>query len=155
MKKILLAILALPLMVAFSACSDDDDKPQVNLDLTYENATVVNGEVYVVQPDTFYVSAVSVTPVREGHKATNGPVSYFINGIPLGTNPVAPYGMYLATDSMKVGSYSLQLFMPVYEVGCELSNIAANVQLNIVADSADIPSAAVPVSAQRVSHTFE
>ena len=48
MKKYLLSILAaLPMVFAFSACSDDDnDLPDVDFDFTFENAVVSDGTVY-------------------------------------------------------------------------------------------------------------
>lgn len=155
MKKLFLALLALPLIGMMTACSSDDDMPQVNIDLNYGNSTVVDNQVYVVKPDTFKIESVTVTAAREGKKATNGPVSYFINGVPLGTNPVAPYGIELPTDDMEVGSYAIQLYMPIYEQGCELASSVSEIRLNVVADSADIPTAAVPTVMQRVAHTYK
>lgn len=154
MKKILLTLLALPLL-AITACSSDDDKPQVNVDLSYGNSTVANNEVYVVKPDTFKVTSVKVTPVREGHKATNGPVSYFLNGVPLGTNPVQPFGIAIPTDDMETGAYSLQLSMPILEEGCELANGLVSVTVNVVASADDIPSAAVPSATQHLECSIE
>lgn len=155
MKKLLLALLALPLLASFASCSSDDDMPQVNIDLTYGNASVIDGQVYVVQPDTFRILSVAVTPVREGHKATNGPVSYFMNGVPVGTSPVAPFGVNILTSDLKPGAYAVQMFMPVYEEGCELANAVAQIQLNVLADSTQLPSAAVPSVTQRVEYSFE
>jgi len=156
MKKLFLAFLALPLLASFTACSDDDDNmPDVNLNLTYGNAQVVDDEVYVVKPDTFRIDRVEVTAVNPDKKATNGPVSYFINAVPLGTNPVAPFGMVLPTTDMKVGSYVIQMVMPIYEEGSELSTAVAQVKLNVVADSAEIPSAAVPSISQYLDYTFK
>ncbi|MCM1348130.1 MAG: hypothetical protein NC338_01845 [Firmicutes bacterium] len=155
MKKLLFILLALPLLATFTACSDDDDMPQVNIDITYGNTQVVNGDIYVVQPDTFKITAITVTAAREGHKATNGPVSYFLNAVPLGTNPVMPYGIDLPTDNLKTGAYVLQIYMPIYEEGCELASAFSQVNIHVVADAADIPADATPSTGQRVDHTFE
>ncbi len=147
--------MALSLSGSFTSCSSDDEKPQVNIDLTYGNASVIDGQVYVVQPDTFKILSVAVTPVREGHKATNGPVSYFMNGVPMGTNPVAPFGVNILTSELTPGAYAVQMFMPVYEEGCELANAVAQIQLNVLSDSTQLPSAAVPSVTQRVDYSFE
>jgi len=156
MKKLFLALLALPLLASFTACSDDDDNmPDVNLNLTYGNATVVDDEVYVVKPDTFRIDRVEVTAVNPDKKATNGPVSYFMNAVPLGTNPMPPYGMKLYTGDMEVGTYIIQLLMPIYEEGCELSTAMTQVKVNVVADPADIPSAAVPSTSQEMDYAFK
>lgn len=155
MKKFLLALLALPMLLAATSCSDDDSLPQVNINLTYGNAVVVDNRVYVVKNDTLRVESVNVTAVREGHKATNGSVSYFIDGVPVGTNPFAPYGIAIATDSFEPGAYVLQLVMPIYEEGCELSTALSQVSVNVVASQADIPSSATPSNSQQIDYKFQ
>ena len=85
MKKLFLALLALPLLASITACSSDDSQPNVNINITYGNAKVVDNQVYVVKPDTFRIDRVDVTAVNPDKKATNGPVSYFLNAVPLGT----------------------------------------------------------------------
>ena len=155
MKKLFLALLALPLLASITACSSDDSQPNVNINITYGNAKVVDNQVYVVKPDTFRIDRVDVTAVNPDKKAANGPVSYFLNAVPLGTNPVAPFGMYLTTADMEVGSYIVQMTMPIYEEGCELSTAFTQVKLNVVADSTDIPTAAVPSITQQVDYSFK
>lgn len=154
MKKLLFALIALPMLAMLASCSDDDNMPNVYIDLTYGNSSVSDRDVYVVKPDTFKVTSVQVTAVNENHKATNGPVSYFLNGMPLGTNPVYPYGISIPTDKLETGTYALQLLMPIYEVDCEMATALTNVAVHVVADAADIPSDAV-TAPQRVDYTFK
>lgn len=155
MKKLFLALLTLPLFAAFTSCSDDDSKPQVYIDIDYGTSAVVDGSVYVVQPDTFKITSVRVSAVDENKQATNGPVSYFLNSVPLGTNPVEPFGIAIPTADLKPGAYAVQLVMPILEVGCELATAVTQVSVKVVADSTDIPTAAVPTSTQRLEYSYE
>lgn len=155
MKRLLHALLALPLLASMVSCSSDDDMPDVTLNVTYGNSTVVDKQVYVVKPDTFRIDRLDVTAVSADKKAANGPVSYFLNAVPLGTNPVAPFGIAIPTRDMQAGSYVLQLTMPVYEEGCELSTLFTQIQLNVVDDQSDIPTVSVPITAQQLDYLFK
>lgn len=154
MKKFFLALMALPLVAALTACHDDDDMPQVNLKVQY-NSPVVDGEVYVVKPNDFKIESVDVTAVREGHKATNGPVSYFINAIPVGTNPVSPYGITIPTADLEIGKFVVQMVMPIYEVDCTMATAVSQITVNVVENESDIPETAVPSNGQTLEYTFQ
>lgn len=144
MKKLLLMLLALPMM-ALVSCSDDDT-PNVDVTINYDNATVLtNGSVYVVKGDTLFVDSMYVTAVNKNHNASIvGPVYYSINNIPVARVVMPPYKLAIPTDSMAVGAYSLQFYMDVAEEQCTLGTCAGSVDLNIVNDSTEIPSDVSP-----------
>lgn len=140
MKKLLFLIFALPLLTVVTAsCDNDGNVPNVDIKMSYANATVVDSKVYVVKPDTLIVKSVTVTAVDKGHAATNGPVTYWFDGVPVLTNPVAPFGVKIPTDDLEVGKYALQFSMPVYEEGCELATAAGAITVNVVGSPDDIP----------------
>ncbi len=122
-----------------SSCSEEDKLPNVNMTLTYESGVVSDGMVYIVQPDDLIVKSINITAVNQGHKATSGPVTYWLNGMSLGTNPEAPFGITIPTKNLEPGKYALQLSMPVYEEDCELSTATAVVVVNVVADVQELP----------------
>lgn len=138
---ILIALL-LPSIV-LTSCNDDDDKnmPDITISLSYgENATAIDHEVYVVQGNDLTITGVYVKANRPGKNATIGPVTYSFNGIVVGYNPVAPFGITIPTASLEPGKYSLSLGMSVAELHCELAQAYAQVPVNIVASDTDIPS---------------
>lgn len=150
MKKLLLALLALPMLAAFTACDSDDDMPQVDLSFDFANVKMVNGQAYVVAPDTFKITAINIKAIRPDHSATNGPVSYALNGVWVGTNPIAPFGITLVTTTapadstsfptLPVGKYTLTYSMPIYEEDCEIATGAGGLVINVVSDSTSIPA---------------
>lgn len=154
MKKLLFFLFALPLMLAVTSCSDDDDMPQVYLGVVY-NSPVVDGEVYVVKPNEFKIDSVKVVAAREGHKATNGPVSYYIDGAFIGTNPISPYGVTIPTENMLRNKFRVQMVLPVYEEGCAVATIASSVVVNVVEDESDIPESTEDASEYRLKYEFQ
>lgn len=156
MKKLCLMLLILPLVAVIASCSDDDDRPSVNITLTYGNARVVDGQVYVVKPDTFKVERVKVTATRKDKVATNGTVIYRFPGFPPVASAFAPYGCEIITEKLPLGKYDMSLEMPIMEEGCELANALIFVTVNIVENESDIPSSpGGDTDSMIVSHTFE
>ncbi len=155
MKKILF-LLALPLFAMLLSCSDEDDLPQVSISLTYdENATIVGNEVYVVKPNSFVVESLNVEAVRPGHTATNGPVAYWFDGIPLGVNPVEPFGITIPTENLLVGRHRLAMEFRVAEEGCGLATASALVIVHVVKDVTDIPTDDDPTLRMNLEYTLK
>lgn len=140
MKKLaLLFLFALPVMAVLPSCNDDD-MPQVNISFSCENGTVVDNQAYVVQPDTFFITSINVTPVRSGHKAMCvGPVNYWIDGHPVGTSFEAPYGIEIPSEALSVGRHTLSVNMGIAEEGYTLATAMTSTSLNVVTDASDIP----------------
>ncbi|MDE7389011.1 MAG: hypothetical protein K2M97_07170, partial [Muribaculaceae bacterium] len=62
MKKFMLALLALPMIaLGFTSCSDDDDLPEANVDVTisggYQNPT--EGKIYIAAGDPLFFDALT------------------------------------------------------------------------------------------------
>lgn len=136
-------LIALTASFAMTSCDGDDDKnmPDVSISLSYgDNATAIDHEVYIVQGNDLVVTGVYVKANRPGKTATIGPVTYSLNGIIVGYNPVAPFGITVPMATLTPGKYILTLGMSVAEVHCELAQSTAQVPVNIVASESDIPS---------------
>jgi len=156
MKKFLLALLALPLLATLTACHDDDELPNVEIDVTYLNGVVVNNQVYVVQGQEFGIQSIVTTAVRAGKNATNGAVSYWVDNIPIGTTDIQPFAMTLSSKwTEEPGSFYIQYVMPIYEEGCSLATAYSRVKVNVVASADDIPSdGGTPTNGQTLDHSF-
>ncbi|MCM1482890.1 MAG: hypothetical protein NC043_01015 [Muribaculaceae bacterium] len=167
MKKLVYLLLALPLLALAAACSDDDKNlPDVTLNVTYKNGSVVDRQVYVVQGDTLVVDSVYLTSNRAGKNAgIVGGVSYWWDGIPysftlpngaiMNLNPVPPYRISVPTDDANVGAHSLTMLMDIAQEGSELASAAAGITVNVVADAADIPSGAGARTSMQTDITFK
>lgn len=141
MKKLLLFLVAFPLLSIGAISCSDDKTPDVNVFAEYENAVVSNGKVYVVKGDTLVVDSLYVEATNPSHKAMIiGPVSYYMNSYPLARVIVPPYRLAIPTDSLEEGAYQLQMAMNVAEEGYELAGLATAVTVNVVGTAADIPS---------------
>lgn len=157
MKKLSFMLLILPLMAVMASCSDDDDRPSVNITLTYGNATVVNDTVYVVRPDTFKIESVKVTATRKDKVATNGTVIYRFPGYLPVASAFAPYGCEIITENLPLGTYTMSLEMPIMEEGCELATAVTYINVKLVDSPDKIPDApdGGDSSSMLVNHTFE
>lgn len=136
MKKFFLFLLALP-MLAMVAC-DDDNTPEVNVNVSYKNATVVDGTAYVIKDSVASIERLWVEAVNPDHTATIiRPVNYiFSNGL-AGVGDPVNNGIMLYTDS--VGTYVVSAAFEVAEEDCSLAVCAAQWDYKVVNDSTEIP----------------
>lgn len=156
MKKLFILLCSLPLLMSMAACDDDDNLPQVDISFEFSNATVSNGTVYVAQPDTLIVEGITVTPTRPNHVATCvGPVNYWLNGAPIYTTFIAPYGVKIPTDDLTPGTYTLTANMGIAEEGATLATAVTQVKIAVVADASEIPQPGGDSSHLPVAHKFE
>lgn len=155
MKKLLTLLLALPLLASLSACHDDDDLPDVTLNVTYSNAVIADNMLYVVHGDTLQIDSVQATPSKPDGKAVKLlAVAYRLNGWLVANVPFPPFGVKIPTDNLQTGDYSLGIEAPVLQVNKEPATIFAVRKVRIVSDSTEIPG--VPDAITRsVGGTFE
>lgn len=141
MKKILYFLLVVPMLAFMSQSCDDNDTPDVNFHMAFVDATVYDGDIYVVQGDTLKVDSAWVTAVSTSHKAELlPPVNYEIAGVGRFVTNFAPYRFAIATDSLEVGTYQFAIMGRVAEVNCALGIGVAQSTLNVVANRSDIPT---------------
>lgn len=157
MKKLLALFLMLPMLAFLPACDDDDDMPQVNISFSYSGGVVADGLVYVVKPDTLVVESINVVPVRQGHKAIcTGPVNYWLDGYPIATSFISPFGVRIPTDGLEIGTHTLSANMGIAEEGYSLATAMVSMKISVVADTDDIPQPSGGTTTEMpVSHTFE
>ena len=142
MKKLLFLLLAMPFILV--SCSDDDDLPNVNFTVNYENAVDVDGILYVVQGDTLAFTGIYVTPVNEHHKAVIGGASYSWDFIPAGVTIVEPFGREFLTALYAEGPHEVQISCSVYEVDCTPATAILTFPVVIVGSADEIPQPSVP-----------
>ncbi len=141
MKKYLLFLLALlPMTIAFTACSDDDDLPNVDFDITYEGATSVDGVLYVVQGTSFEITGITVTNREEGKGAGISAADYYWDYVYVGTSIQPPYGFeFNVTENTPVGRHQLDIQSTVFAVDKTIAQAVCSFQVQVVASADDIP----------------
>jgi len=151
MKKFMyLALAALPVL-AVTACSDDDDTPDVDISVNYENGVQVEDTVYAVMGDTLKITGIEVKAKRPGKKATGGIVTYNLNGVTYFVSAVAPYPCYIPTSDFVAGRYVLGMLMPIFEVDCTPATAYMEMPLKFVENADQIPSTSTPGTNGRVT----
>ncbi len=142
MKKLfILLAIALPLAFAVTSCDDDDDLPNVELNLTFSGGQFVDGSLFVVQGDTLSIDSVTVSNLEKNKAAAITSATYYWDGVCLGTSVVHPYAFKIATsDSTPLGEHLLQVETPILAVDKSAAIGVVNYSVFVVADSLDIPS---------------
>lgn len=145
MKKLLTLLLLVPAL-AFVACSNDDkDLPKVDFDVTFENATNVDGTLYVVQGDTFEVASIEVRNLESTKGAYIPQAAFYWDYFYIGASIEPPFAFAVATQSTTpVGLHSLQINCPVYAVDKEPAFAVIEYKVQVVASADDIPESTDP-----------
>ena len=82
MKKLLYLLLVIPFAMMVSSCSNDNDLPNVNVTMSFDNAAVSDGAVYVLQDSPFSITGITTKAVDSNQQSAIVNVKYFWNGIP-------------------------------------------------------------------------
>ena len=82
MKKLLYLLLVIPFTMMVASCSDDKDLPNVDITMSFDNAVVKDGIVYVEQDAVFSITGLTTKSVDSNQQSAIANVRYFWNGIP-------------------------------------------------------------------------
>ncbi|MDE6277399.1 MAG: hypothetical protein K2M06_04745 [Muribaculaceae bacterium] len=153
MKKTLICgLLTLAMICGFSSCSDDNDLPDVSFVVNFDDATEVDGVLYVVQGETFDIE--SITPINnESNKAVElGGATYYWDYRPIGASLYKPFAFEITvTPATSLGRHILEIYCPVYAVDKAPANAIMSYQVEVVASADDLPvggNTSVPTTAQ-------
>ncbi|MDE7154250.1 MAG: hypothetical protein K2O00_07405 [Muribaculaceae bacterium] len=137
MKKFLYLLVALPLFV-FSACNDDDDVPNVDLDIQFSGVTVKDDVIYVVQGEPITIESVSLINNTD-KKGTLGVVSYYWDYVRVGSQVISPYTATFETNNEPVGNHLLTLDTGIYVEDYPICFGVAQFKVKIVASADELP----------------
>ena len=97
MKKIF-SLLAMALSLAFVTTScDDNDLPDVDINIAVSNAEIVDHQMYVVRGDTLKIESINVRNNEAGKPAAITEASYYWDGYFLGEAWQAPFAFNIVT----------------------------------------------------------
>ena len=141
MKKFLTFLLPVVALFAMASCSDEHDLPDVDFNFEIENATRVDGTLYVVQGDTLEVQSVTVVNREEGKQAMITAADYYWDYYYLGSNIQPPFGFEIFVDeNTPVGEHVLEVECPLYAEDKEPATSVVSFRVQVVASSEDIPA---------------
>ncbi len=131
MKKLLLSLLALPLVAfGFTSCSDDDDLPEANIEVKISGGVQNpdDNKIYVTEGDVIDFESITAVPTN-GKKTTLGFTTYYIQGIPFAQTFTVPFGAKLDTEGMNPGEYIVQIKSELYQVDKAAAFVLISYQL--------------------------
>lgn len=138
MKKMIYLLLVLPLL-GLTACSDDDDIPNVDVTVSIEGATRVGDVLYVVEGETLSVTSINLVD-NTAKGAVIGSASYFWDYYRFYATINRPYGMSLSTVDMPLGNHLLEAVITIYAVDYAPCQGYINYKVRIVPSADDIPT---------------
>lgn len=122
MKKILsLLLLVLP-MFALVSCHDDDGDslPNVKFDISMDNATNVDGTLYMVAGDTLNITSIAVVNQEAGKQAMIGSANFYWDYSYLGAAIQPPYAFSIVVPAATpAGKHLLEIQCPLFAVDKE------------------------------------
>lgn len=142
MKKLLYLLILLPLGF-LASCSSDDDLPDVNVFVSFDNVVYHNNELYVVRGDTLEVTSVHIKGNNTTAAIING-VNYRWDYSILIWQPISPYNVSFLTDQFRQGPHVLSMYMDIAQVDKTLAYGLLEFKVNVVPDSASLPDGTVP-----------
>ncbi len=135
-------VAVLPMMaMSLASCNDDDDLPNVDISLTVDKGTVVDGTIYCVAGDTIQIASINVVNNDAGKAATVTNVNYYWDGMYYAPAVFAPFGMtFPISEEATVGNHSIGITATVLAVDKSIATAALNYPVKIVASADDIPA---------------
>lgn len=140
MRRFFALMLVLPaLLMAMSACNDDDDAPVVNLHVAYNNAVGADGVLYVVQGQMLEFTAVTVTTTNPNKYAAITGAEYYWDGIPAGGTITEPFSAAFNTALYSVGEHFVKIRVGIVERGYSPTFSVLTIPVVILSDDSQLP----------------
>lgn len=153
MKKLYLLLMLLPFTLLMG-CSDNDDLPSVDINVTLENVAREAGNIYVVQGEPLEISSVTVKSLN-GNNSGLSAIAYYLNGYYQGTNIVSPYSVSFDTSSLAPGQYRINMVTDILQVDKSIMSGDIGFSFIVVASVDDIPQGADPAGQVTFTYTVD
>ncbi len=143
MKKLLYLLLVIPFAMMFSSCNNDDDLPNVDVTMSFDNAVVDDGTVYVLQDQPFEITGLTTKAVDSNNQSAIVNVRYFWNGIPAPGLTWSELPMQINMAEMpqtESGNYILGLDATLLETDKSISYCAIRIPIKSVESETDLPN---------------
>ncbi|MDE7126149.1 MAG: hypothetical protein K2O12_06700 [Muribaculaceae bacterium] len=146
MKKYLTLLLGLvTFMFVFTACDDDDDLPDVDITVNFENAVQADdGTLNVVKGNPISVTSIDVTNREAGKKAIATAAIYYLDGVRIGASVVSPLAFSFPTENLPLGVYDFNIEVEILAVDKTPAFGVLGYKIKIVENATDIPGDQTP-----------
>ena len=147
MKKLLYLLLVLPFALMISSCSSDDDLPDVKVTMSFDNAAVKDGSVYVVKTDTLKITNIETKALNSDKAAALVNVDYFWNGIPAPGLTFSNFPLNIPMEKLPLvesGANILGMRATVLEVDKSMAYCMIRIPVVAVDSADDMPDGLVP-----------
>ena len=146
MKKfIYLLVMLVPALALVSCHDDDNDIPNVDFNLSFENAVEVDGSLYVVQGETMKITGIDVQNNEADKGALITAATYYWDGYYIGTTVQPPFGFeFDVTENVPVGKHQIEIECPLFAVDKSPATAIVFMYVNVVASEEEIPGQGSP-----------
>lgn len=142
MKKLIYLLLLLPLAM-LGGCHDDDDLPNVDVTVNYDNVVRADdGTIYVVAGTNLDIKDLSIKGV--GGNAAIVSMEYWWNGGVFAWDPYGPFVVDINTTGMKASRNTLTLYLDIAQVDKTLAFGVISVPVVVVESADDLPAGTEP-----------
>jgi hypothetical protein len=140
MRKFFVILMTIGLTMAFNACNDDDDLPDVTIDVQFTGAIHHNDTLYVALGDTIDFTSITVTNLEKGKKAVLGGATYFWDYYRIGATNLEPFAYSLYINPLTtIGTHSLEIICPVYAEDKSAADAYIYYNVLVVESQDDLP----------------
>lgn len=146
MKKTIYFFLMLLPLLGFSACSNNDDLPEVDIVVEFNGLYLSQGRYYAVQSEPFAVVSLSSRSIDGSEPSAIGGVTYYWNYQPQISTNRLPFRFEIDMSSATVGLNQLGISMTIAQTGKPLFYGTLRYRINVVAQLTDLPEDAKPVT---------
>lgn len=153
MKKLFYLLLLLPLSFLMS-CNSEDDLAQVDLTITLEGVTELNGNFYTISGNDITIKNLFVKSLN-GKNAVITNVTYYFEGRPMIGVPGNPFLGTFSTEGLPSGTYTLGLTGLVLEVDKTVTTVSCSYPLTIVDSEEDLPEGAPEIGSYSQTITLD
>lgn len=140
MKKLLYFLLLIPLGF-LASCSSDDDYPSVDVEVTFNNASVYKNVVYVMDGTDLAIEDIAVKSLN-GNQATLANITYYWDGIFQPELTFGEYPLTIATATQPIGKHYLQFNCKLLEVDKSILNGTFRYPVVIIENEDELPAGA-------------
>ncbi len=147
MKKLLYLLLVIPFAMMVTSCSNDNDLPNVDISMSFDNAVVKDGTVYVVQDSVFSITGLSTKAVDSNQQSAIVNVRYFWNGYPAPELTWSPLPMEIDMAKMpqpESGNNILGIDATLLETDKSISYCTLAIPIKAVDNVEDLPDGQQP-----------
>ncbi len=142
MKKLLYLLLVLPFAMMITSCSNDNDLPNVDVTISFDNAAVKDGTVYVVTDPIPQITGITTKAVGSDKATALVNIDYLWNYIPA---PGLTFGSYPLDINVaewplvNKGTNRLNLNGKLLEVDKSIANFSLEIPFVVVDSEENLP----------------